>query len=180
MTWALSGFLHADSEDSDQTRQMPRQIWVFTGRTSQFVGFVMRRLNFENSLALLETIKNTTTYFPNNLFQASSEDSVQDQELIATPAPKNDRIWTIAAAGLGLSSSSHEASDLLFFIWARDTLAWQLQYLNHIMRKPVYAICEQQRLRSACASAVWSAPFLLAAWVVLYLYLLYSKFQASS
>ena len=26
-------FLHADSEDSDQTRQMPRLIWVFTGRT---------------------------------------------------------------------------------------------------------------------------------------------------
>ena len=25
--------------------------------------------------------------------------------------------------------------------------------LSHIMRKPVYAICEQQRRRSACASA---------------------------
>ena len=23
-------------------------------------------------------------------------------------------------------------------------------YVSHIMRKPVYAICEQQRLRSAC------------------------------
>ena len=26
-------FLHADSEDSDQTGRMPRLIWVFTGRT---------------------------------------------------------------------------------------------------------------------------------------------------
>ena len=26
-------FLHADSEDSDQTGRMPRQIWVFAGRT---------------------------------------------------------------------------------------------------------------------------------------------------
>ena len=26
-------FLHADSEDSDQTARMPRLIWVFTGRT---------------------------------------------------------------------------------------------------------------------------------------------------
>ena len=26
-------FLHADSEDSDQTGQMPRLIWVFAGRT---------------------------------------------------------------------------------------------------------------------------------------------------
>ena len=27
------GFLHADSEDSDQTGRMPRLIWVFAGRT---------------------------------------------------------------------------------------------------------------------------------------------------
>ena len=37
-------FLHADSEDSDQTWQMARLIWVFAGRTCHFVGFVMRRL----------------------------------------------------------------------------------------------------------------------------------------
>ena len=37
-------FLHADSEDSDQTGWMPRLIWVFAGRTFHFVGFVMRRL----------------------------------------------------------------------------------------------------------------------------------------
>ena len=36
--------LHADSEDSYQTGRMPRLIWVFTGRTSHFVGFVMRWL----------------------------------------------------------------------------------------------------------------------------------------
>ena len=36
-------FLHADSEDSDQTGRMPRLIWVFAGRTCHFVGFVMRR-----------------------------------------------------------------------------------------------------------------------------------------
>ena len=38
-------FLHADSEDSDQTGRTPRLIWVFDGRTWHFVGFVMRRLN---------------------------------------------------------------------------------------------------------------------------------------
>ena len=32
-------FLHADSEDSDQTGQMPRLIWVFAGHTCHFVGF---------------------------------------------------------------------------------------------------------------------------------------------
>ena len=37
-------FLHADSEDSDQSRRMPRLTWVFAGRTCHFVGFVMMRL----------------------------------------------------------------------------------------------------------------------------------------
>ena len=41
-------FLHADSEDSDQTGWMPRPIWVFTGRTCHFVGFVMRWLIWWN------------------------------------------------------------------------------------------------------------------------------------
>ena len=48
--------------------------------------------------------------------------------------------------------------------------------MSHAMRKPVYAICEQQislRIRT-----VWSAPLLFAAWIVYYLYLLYPKFQA--
>ena len=37
--WAHSG-------DPDQTGRMPRLIWVFTGRTCHFVGFVMLRLFF--------------------------------------------------------------------------------------------------------------------------------------
>ena len=38
------GFLHADSDDSDQTVRMPRLIWVFAGCTCHIVGFVMSRL----------------------------------------------------------------------------------------------------------------------------------------
>ena len=34
-------FLHADSEDSNQTGRMPRLIRVFAGRTGHFVGFVL-------------------------------------------------------------------------------------------------------------------------------------------
>ena len=37
-------FLHADSKESDQTRRMPRLIWVFPGRTCHIVGFIMRQL----------------------------------------------------------------------------------------------------------------------------------------
>ena len=44
-----SSFLHADSEDSDQTGRMPRLIWVFAGRTNHFVGFVVRRLNWPDA-----------------------------------------------------------------------------------------------------------------------------------
>ena len=42
----VPSFLHADSEDSDQTGRMPRLIWVFDGRTCHIVGFVMRRLKW--------------------------------------------------------------------------------------------------------------------------------------
>ena len=38
--------LHADSEGSDQTGQVPRLIWVFPGCTCHFIGFVKRRLIF--------------------------------------------------------------------------------------------------------------------------------------
>ena len=31
-------FLHADSEDSDQTGRMPRLIWIFAGRTLILLG----------------------------------------------------------------------------------------------------------------------------------------------
>ena len=46
-TWRNLGFLAAHwvhSEDSDQAGWMSRLIWVFAGRTGQFVGFVMMRL----------------------------------------------------------------------------------------------------------------------------------------
>ena len=39
-------FLQADSENSDQTGQMPRLIGVFAGRTVIFVGLVMKQLKY--------------------------------------------------------------------------------------------------------------------------------------
>ena len=49
-----SSFLHADSEDSNQTGRMPRLIWVFAGRKAHFVGFLMRRLIWFRSLKHLK------------------------------------------------------------------------------------------------------------------------------
>ena len=46
-------FLHADSEDSDQTERMHKLICVFAGRNGHFVGFVMRRLMYTLQLSRL-------------------------------------------------------------------------------------------------------------------------------
>ena len=45
--WVAKGprFLHANSEDSDQTGRMPRLIWVFAGRTVTLLVFSCRGLN---------------------------------------------------------------------------------------------------------------------------------------
>ena len=45
-------FLHADSEDSDQTGRMPRLISVFAGPTCHFIGFVVCWLNYHTILVL--------------------------------------------------------------------------------------------------------------------------------
>ena len=44
-------FLHADSEDSDQTGRMHMLICVFTGRNGHFIGFVMRQLMYTLQLS---------------------------------------------------------------------------------------------------------------------------------
>ena len=46
-------FLHAGSEDSDQTGRMPRLIWVFAGRACHSVGFTMRWLIYSMALQCL-------------------------------------------------------------------------------------------------------------------------------
>ena len=43
-TWWKVGIKR--SGKTDQTGQMPRLIWVFTGRTDHFVGFVLLQLNY--------------------------------------------------------------------------------------------------------------------------------------
>ena len=71
--WVAKGprFLHADSEDSDQTRRMPRLIWVFAGRT-----FTVLVLSCRGSyLKLIPTITFTTglsLWSPVNLATAIS------------------------------------------------------------------------------------------------------------
>ena len=56
--------LHVNTEDSDQTGQMSMLIWVLTGRTCNFVGFVMVRLIYVlQAFNILKWCFNTTCLF---------------------------------------------------------------------------------------------------------------------
>ena len=48
-------FLHADSEDSDQTGRMPRLIGVFAGCMGDFVGFKEKLIRwvFDDNLEII-------------------------------------------------------------------------------------------------------------------------------
>ena len=67
--WVAKGpvFLHADSEDSDQTGRMPRLIWVFAGRTATL--FV---LSWGGSFILFITSASADVY-KDHRWTASSE-----------------------------------------------------------------------------------------------------------
>ena len=54
-------FLHAYSEDPDETRRMPRLICVFAGRTCHFVSFVMRRFKLASLSSVTVKILKTQT-----------------------------------------------------------------------------------------------------------------------
>ena len=54
-------FLHADSEDSDQTGRIPRLNWVFAGHKVILLVFVMSRLLYFYSLCLLSCARGPVT-----------------------------------------------------------------------------------------------------------------------
>ena len=54
--------LHADSEDSDQTRRTPSLIWVFVGRTCHFGGFVVLRLMYNELISQLNHLIETSLH----------------------------------------------------------------------------------------------------------------------
>ena len=61
-------------------------------------------------------------------------------------------------------------SKMITFTKFKQICIYKSMYdISHVMRKPVYAICEQQRRRSACASAhprSLISAFLFAGWIV--------------
>ena len=74
-----TSFLHADSEDSDQSGRMPGLIWVFAGRTCYFVGFVMRRLKYKTSQAESQQADQRMAHQANNAYKQSKTNQKRSQ-----------------------------------------------------------------------------------------------------
>ena len=62
-------FLHADSEDSDQTRRMPRLIWVFAGRTVTLLVLSCRGSNVQKTASTVKEHKSDFLCMPQILGQ---------------------------------------------------------------------------------------------------------------
>ena len=73
--WRKIGFLATHwpySEDSDQTGRVARLIWVFAGRTSHFICFVMRRLIFSCSFCNKYAVgEKLSIYFGSSCYYAN-------------------------------------------------------------------------------------------------------------
>ena len=84
--------LHADSEGSDQTVQMPRLIWVFAGPTDHIVVFVALRL--------------TRTYYTRLSLQIWRVNSYYFTEIVIFIANRNDADQTLRSLTSNLALHS--------------------------------------------------------------------------
>ena len=82
-------FLHADSEDSDQTGWTPRLIWDFTGRTCHFVGFLF--FEFSNFCFCFYTKRELFVYKSNEMWTLWSC-MYSGKATIKTPPPLKPKL----------------------------------------------------------------------------------------
>ena len=124
-------FLHVNSEDSDQTGRMARLIWAFAGRT-----VILLVLSWGGSYYRI--------FFSKWLIHINKPFLAYPMEI---------SLWLTGArkfVGWGSERWMLWYFDIIFKHFYISFVPWH--DLSHIMRKPVNAICEQQRRRSACAS----------------------------
>ena len=89
-------FLHADSEDSDQTLRMPRLIWVFAGHTGHFVGFVLQWLIcFSRNYAALMTIPGVCLRKEKNLSDPTAQTARSTDLNIPQTSTPTQWHWTL-------------------------------------------------------------------------------------
>ena len=115
-------FLHADSEDTDQTGRIPRLILVFAGRTVILLVLSCRGSYKDSTDTLL-------CLYP--LCKANQWNGHQ-----------NDGAATVVNLNVSLRQQTTMSQCMrVQYTWTRSC------------ENVAYAICEQQRYRSACASA---------------------------
>ena len=130
--------IHADSEDSDQTGQMPRLIWVFTGRTTTLLvlscggsyWWYIAYLN-SNCFSLGFSLSLSLVFW--NCFWYSSFSWVHSFSRFRTTGLGTE----IRRKKLERINDQHSVN----------------HYMSQLLTKPTKWLCAQRRLRSAWASA---------------------------
>ena len=143
--WVAKGssFLHADSEDFDQTGRMPRMIWVFAGRTGHFVGFVMRRLIWQFTyfqqyfshiiLLVFKLISRDTEKYEvwtvkSELWSLKSEQWTVKCELCSVKC----ELWTVKC---GLWSLRYEVWSLNYEVWSLKREVWTVNWSDRVAER---------------------------------------------
>ena len=143
-------FLHADSEDSDQTGRIPRLIWVLTGCTCHFVGFVTRWLisyepQFQKTYLLSYALHKdlNSPAHPHNMIKVSVVEMKQ-YCILGYPKFAQWRFWSESAnAQVDLDMTFSDVAVLM-----RDTARkWPLFHIWATKTRINWPIC-----------AVWSMP----------------------
>ena len=129
-------FLRADSEDSDQTGQMPRLIWVFTGHTDDFVGFVIWHL---------------ISFYSWNLYCKEIDENSTTRRWYDTGIQVKHR-----------KKKNMETEINIFYLSALFLMtSWHEKYMGLVMRKRV--LCHTRTTKAQISlriRAVWSAPLI--------------------
>ena len=83
----------AKCEDSDQTGQVPRMIWVFAGHKGHFVGFVMKWHTFRKCILIFANGLRNKPHFWKPSSPAHSTVSLTAEPKIASSSPSPATDW---------------------------------------------------------------------------------------
>ena len=171
-------FLDADSEDSDQTERMPRLIWVFAGRTLillvlswdgsfedhiHSLGWqylVIDALTDCNDSNLIVWVRGgrffVCFFFGNNMLRQIASELFKEQ-IQSYLTSLHGHIGHSLCFHIVREYANMQINELQPSVALNKRLFWHEykepslhDHLSHGVRKPVFAICEQQMRRSAC------------------------------
>ena len=126
-------FLHADSEDSDQTGRMPRLIWVFTGRT-----VILLVLSWGGS------------------FHKKGYHSKHKKKWVCFTDEKLILHVVLHFCGISKFNSLRKSPKIPKWTttecqYANHKMKESI-HLSHVTRNPVFGVCDQVRLKPVCSA----------------------------